>query len=294
MQPPVFKRVPGSENITLQCAEWTGDDSRPPVVCVHGLSANCRCWDVMADALTPDYRVLAVDLRGRGLSDKPASGYSVGHHIQDLKCLMENLGLQRPVLMGHSLGALIVLTFAARYPDLVSGVILVDGAGVLTPEQMGRVMAGIKPSIDRLGNVYRSFDEYLEHMKKAPFLHPWLPAYEVYFQYETEAVDGGVRSRVRPEHIMEELRSLGKTSATDLYARVACPVLILKAPQGMLSSDDILLPPEALARMLAEIPAAEAVVLEGTNHFSVVFQANAQRDEAVRNFLRGVSSSARG
>ncbi len=289
METPIFKRVQGSGNVTLQCAEWPGDESRPPVLCVHGLSANCRCWDVMANAITPDYRVLALDLRGRGLSDKPESGYSVEHHVRDLECLMENLGLQRPVLMGHSLGALIVLTFAARYPDRVSGVILVDGAGVLTPEQMGRVLAGIKPSIDRLGKVYRSFDEYLEHMKKAPFLHPWLPAYEVYFQYETETADGGLRSRVRPEHIVEELRNLGKTSATDLYANVRCPVLIIKATEGMLSPDDILLPSEALDRMLTEIPAAEAVVLEGTNHFSVIFQANARRDAAVRDFLAGVT-----
>ncbi len=294
MSSPDFKRVPGSGNVTLQCARWAGGDDAPPVLCVHGLSANCRCWDVMADALTPTHRVLAVDLRGRGLSDKPPRGYSVAHHVDDLACLMENLELQRPVLMGHSLGALIVLRFAAQHPDRVSGIVLVDGAGVLAPEQMARVMAGIKPSIDRLGQVYPSFDAYLAHMRKAPFLNPWLPAYEVYFRYEVETVDGGVRSRVRPDSIMEELANLRGVGAGGLYPQVSCPVLILKATEGMLSPDDILLPDEALARMLAEIPDARAEVLAGTNHFSIIFQANARRDEAVRNFLSDIAAARKG
>ncbi len=290
MPSPDLKRVPGSGDVTLQCAEWAGGDEPPPVLCVHGLSANCRCWDVMAGALAPARRVLAVDLRGRGLSDKPPSGYSVAHHVDDLARLLDHVDLKRPVLMGHSLGALIVLRFAVQHPDRVSGIILVDGAGVLTPEQMARVMAGIKPSIERLGQVYPSFDEFLAHMRKAPFLNPWLPVYEVYFRYEAETVDGGVRSRVRLDSIMEELANLRGVDAGELYPKVSCPVLILKATDGMLSSDDILLPDEALERMLAEIPDARAEVLEGTNHFSIIFHANARRDEAVRRFLSDIAA----
>jgi pimeloyl-ACP methyl ester carboxylesterase len=73
-----------------------------------------------------------MDLRGRGLSDKPPTGYSIEQHCHDVLALMNDLGLQRPVLMGHSLGAFISLVFSAQYPQRVDRLILVDGGGKLS------------------------------------------------------------------------------------------------------------------------------------------------------------------
>jgi len=76
----MMKRTAGA-GVELALAVWEGKGET--VLCVHGISGNCRCWDHVAEALAPQYDVLAMDLRGRGLSQKPSSGYSVSHHCRD-------------------------------------------------------------------------------------------------------------------------------------------------------------------------------------------------------------------
>jgi pimeloyl-ACP methyl ester carboxylesterase len=199
---------------------------------------------------------------------------------------MDDLGLKRPVLMGHSLGAFISLVFAAQTPQRVDRLILVDGGGKLTETQMAKVFAGIKPSLDRLGKIFHSFEDYLSQMKQAPYLQPWNSFMEKYFQYEVEEVEGGVRSRVHLKHIEEEAQSLGKVDSTQFYKRVISPTLILRATKGMLTEDDLVLPKEVAERMVREIPNAKQVDLEGTNHYSILFQPNERRDQAILNFLK--------
>jgi pimeloyl-ACP methyl ester carboxylesterase len=283
MPEPAMRNVKG-DGVNIQLAVWEGTGKN--VLCVHGITANCRCWDVLGQALSGDHRVLAMDLRGRGLSDKPPTGYSIETHCNDIRALLENLGLRHVVLMGHSLGAFISIVFAARYPELVDRLILVDGGGKLSEEQMNKVFAGIKPSLDRLGKVFPSFETYLDMMKQAPFLKPWSQALEVYFKYEVEDVEGGgIRSRIRPEHIAEEAMNLRKIDASEFYSQLSCPVLILRAPEGLLVKDDILLPEEVLERMLREIPNARSFEVKGSNHYTIMFQANESRDRKIKEFL---------
>jgi len=271
------------KGIQIQLAVWEGKGKQ--ILCLHGLTANCRSWDCLASGLAPSHRLLAMDLRGRGLSDKPSSGYSIEHHCQDILSLMEDLGLERPVVMGHSLGAFISLVFAAQNPDRVDRLILVDGGGKLSEAQMAKVFAGIKPSLDRLGQVFSSFEAYVALLRQAPFLKPWNSFMEDYFRYEVEAVEGGVRSRVHPEHIAEEASRLREVDSAQFYRRVTAPTLILRATRGMLAEDDLLLPEDVAARMVEEIPPAKRVDLEGTNHYSILFQPNGERDRAILEFL---------
>jgi len=271
------------DGIKIQLAVWKGKGKQ--ILCVHGITANGRFWDCLASALAPHHRVIAMDLRGRGLSDKPPTGYSIQHHCKDILALMNDQGLERPVLMGHSLGAFISLVFAARYPRRVGQLILVDGGGKLTKTQMAKVFAGIKPSLDRLGKVFPSVKVYLSQMKQAPYLQPWNSYMETYFRYEVEKVKGGVRSRVHPKHIEEEAKNLGKVDSTKFYERVKAPTLILRATKGMLAEDDLLLPDGVADRMVREIPNAKRVDVEGTNHYSILFQPNKSRDQAILEFL---------
>jgi pimeloyl-ACP methyl ester carboxylesterase len=187
--------------------------------------------------------------------------------------------------MGHSLGAFISLVFAARYPQRVGQLILVDGGGKLTKAQMAKVFAGIKPSLDRLGKVFPSVKVYLSQMKQAPYLQPWNSYMETYFRYEVEKVKGGVRSRVHPKHIEEEAKNLGKVDSTKFYKRVKAPTLILRATKGMLAEDDLLLPGGVADRMVREIPNAKRADVEGTNHYSILFQPSKSRDQAILEFL---------
>ena len=136
------------DGIKIQLAVWEGNGKQ--ILCIHGITANCRFWDCLASALALHHRVIAMDLRGRGLSDKPPTGYSIEQHCKDVLALMNDLGLERPVLMGHSLGAFISLVISAHYPQRVDRLILVDGGGKLSENQMAKVFVGIKPSLDRL------------------------------------------------------------------------------------------------------------------------------------------------
>ena len=282
MSDPVMKRAEG-DGLQIQLAIWEGEGQA--ILCVHGLTANCRCWDLIASSLTPENNILAMDLRGRGLSDKPSSGYSLQHHIQDVCCVLDSIRQERIVLVGHSLGAFIALAFAANYPERTEKIILMDGGGQLTQDQWDKVTLAIKPSLDRLGQVFPSFAAYVANMKLAPFMQPWSQALEDYFRYESEVVEGGVRSRINPANIIEEVQNIQQEVPSQYYPKVTCPVLILRATDGILSNDDLVLPESAVDRMVSEIPDALRIDIKGTNHFSILFQPNEMRDQAIREFL---------
>jgi pimeloyl-ACP methyl ester carboxylesterase len=282
MVDPVMKRTAG-DGVEIALAVWEGKGKT--VLCVHGISGSCRCWDNVAEALIPQHEVLAMDLRGRGLSEKPASGYSVSHHCRDIHALLKQENIDQVVMLGHSLGALIGLEFAAKFSETVDRLILVDGGGQLTKEQREKVFTGIQPTLDRLGKVFPSKGAYLDLMQNNPLLKPWTHALERYYLYELEEVEGGVRSRVKSEHIKEEADNLTDYNVAEFYPRIECPVLILRAPEGMTTPDNILLPEEALKKMLREIPDARYVDIAGSNHYSIVMQPQGRRDEVILEFL---------
>ena len=282
MKEPIMKKARG-DGVDIQLAIWEGMGNE--ILCLHGITANCRCWDVIASVVSPKYRVLAMDLRGRGRSDKPPKGYSLQHHLRDINCIMDDMGLGQTAIMGHSLGAFIALAFGAQYPERAERIILVDGGGKLSEEQMERVFEGIKPSLDRLGKVFPSSDAYLEAMKQAPYIQPWSPHLETYYRYELENLNGEVCCNIRPEHIKEEAENIRKVEISAFYPKVSCNVLVLRATEGLLSQDDILLPEEVVKRMINEIPDARRVDVKGLNHYGIIFQPNEERDRALQAFL---------
>ncbi len=97
--------------------------NKPALVLVHGFSDNGRCWTPVARLLEADYDVVMIDAQGHGLSSLPQPGYS---HWDDIAGVITGLGLNRPHVMGHSMGAYATVNFAARYPQLVRSVILED------------------------------------------------------------------------------------------------------------------------------------------------------------------------
>ena len=284
MAEPIMKRVKG-DGIKINLAVWEG--AGQPILFIHGITANCRCWDTLAKALAPEYHVMAMDLRGRGQSDRPSQGYALEYHLQDINCLLDDLDLNRTVIMGHSLGAFIGLAFAAEYPGRVERLILVDGGGDLSQEQMEKVFVGIKPALDRLGQVFPTADAYLEKMRAAPYIQPWSAVTETYYRYEIEAIGDGVRTNIAPAHIQEEAVNIRKVDCAPYYPQVKCDVLILRATNGLLSQDDILLPDDVIERMMREIPRARRFDAEGMNHYGIVFQPHGARDEVIREFLKG-------
>ena len=278
---PVLGTMMG-DGVELHYALWEGQGT--PVVCIHGLTANCRNWDVVANVLAPDYRVLAMDLRGRGGSGQPPSGYAIDQHCRDIAALLKGLGIGSCSLMGHSLGALISLAYAAQYPEQVERIILIDGGGKLSDDQTTKILAAIRLSVERLGKVFSSFEAYRDYLRQTPLFGPWRPAMDTFFRHDIEPAGEGIRSRIRASAIEEEVRSLKEYDVDGVYREVRCPVLILRATEGMLDQTDILLPEDVQERMLRELTGARLVDLEA-NHYTVMFQENEARNQAIRTFL---------
>ncbi len=284
MRPGKTFKVNG-DGLSIQMAEWPGDG--PVVFCLHGLTANLRCFELVAGGISGACRVLAMDLRGRGQSDKPAQGYSLKHHCRDIVAALSEMDLAQVNLLGHSLGAYICLAFAAEHPELVDKLVLLDGGAELSADQWLGVGVGIQPAIDRLGKVTPSFDSYLELARQAPYTKPWNSSLEAYFRYEIEEVPGGVSSRVKPDNIAEERANLREFRPSSLFAKIQCPVLILRATKGMDAEGGLVLPEDVTQIMIDSLPQAKLVNLDGVDHYSIIFQPNRPRDQAIINFLKG-------
>src|SRR5919202_3971577 len=99
---------------------------KPPLVLSHGATDNGLCWTRLARALEADYDVIMPDARGHGLSDAPEGDYSAAARAADLAGLIEALGLQRPAVGGHSMGAGTALRLVADYPEIARCAILED------------------------------------------------------------------------------------------------------------------------------------------------------------------------
>lgn len=110
----------------------------PPIVFVHGASNDCRWWEPQMAAFSDDFEVVAYDVRGHGRTGgSDRSRYSMELFAADLRALVAELDLDSPVVVGHSLGGMFALEYAARYPDHLRGLVLADSqvAPGLTPMQ---------------------------------------------------------------------------------------------------------------------------------------------------------------
>ncbi|MBN1876096.1 MAG: alpha/beta hydrolase [Anaerolineae bacterium] len=104
----------------------TGKGDKPALVLCHGFSDNGLCWTPVARALENDYDVLMVDARGHGLSDAPETGYTTEDRVDDLAAFIKALALDKPAVLGHSMGGATASFAAAKYPDLIGKVLLED------------------------------------------------------------------------------------------------------------------------------------------------------------------------
>ena len=166
-------------------------------VLMHGLTANAHAFDgVVAAGLTQHLHVVSVDLRGRGESDKPVTGYSMGDHARDIVGLLDVLNQPNAILIGHSFGGLLSLCLGATYPNRVAKIVLLDAAMRMHPNT--RAMLG--NTLARLGKTWPSFDDYLAQIRSAPYLkEAWSD--EMLSYYRADVVDLADESYCRETHV---------------------------------------------------------------------------------------------
>jgi pimeloyl-ACP methyl ester carboxylesterase len=270
--------------LDLHVVQW-GEGS--PIVCVHGLTANAFFFQSIVDRLALHHRVIAYDLRGRGDSDKPRTNYSVPIHAADLHALIEVLHLERPVLIGHSLGALITLYYAAHYSTPLSKLILVDAGAPLpwsTPQEQP---AWLTAAVNRLGTPSPSFDAYIQNLKAAPFLGPYWNKYmDIYFQHDVSfCSDGSVVAKAYREGVIEEGQRYYQAQPERQWPAVYVPTLLLRAGRGMFTADDQLLSREAADRARRSIPHCRLINYPSLNHYTIVLDQRRRVARAIEAFI---------
>ena len=115
-----------SDGLKLRYVAWGRADA-PALVLLHGLRSYAHTWEPVALPLLDRYRLIALDQRGRGHSDwDPRRDYYAEAYVRDLEVLVESLGLQRFVLVGHSMGGANAFVYASRHPERVAGLVIED------------------------------------------------------------------------------------------------------------------------------------------------------------------------
>ncbi|MBL8132956.1 MAG: alpha/beta hydrolase [Anaerolineae bacterium] len=261
-----------ANGVTIHLLDYGGEGE--PLVLMHGLTANGHSFDGLArHGLTRRLHVYALDLRGRGLSDKPQTGYGMADHARDLIGVLDALGLERALIGGHSFGGLVTIYAAAVYPERVSKMVIMD-SGLMHPQ----VRELIKPSLERLGKALPSWEAYLGAMKAAPYYHDgfWDPDLENYYRADVETLaDGSVRSRCRPDAILEAAdMGLGEDWHS-LMRRADQPAVLIYAPEGVGPGDTApVIPKEKALETAAMLSRCRAVSATG-NHLTMLFGRHA-------------------
>ena len=111
-------------------------DGDAPLVLVHGIACHRGFWGPQLERFGRERRVVAVDLRGHGASDAPRQPYPIQALADDVGWLCEQLGLSRPVVIGHSLGGIVALELGAVRPDLVRSAVMIDSVLLPAPGRM--------------------------------------------------------------------------------------------------------------------------------------------------------------
>lgn len=244
------------------------------IVLLHGLSANANSFaGLIAAGLSPAFRVIAPDLRGRARSGKPESGYEMADHARDVIALLDALGLDRAVLGGHSFGGYLGIYIAANYPDRVSKLVVIDAAISSHP----RIGVLLKPSLDRLTRTSPSADSYLTDVRNAGYMDGiWDESAEAYFRAElVEHPDGSFGSATSNAAIVQAAMGVATEPWLHHVQQVRAPVLVLNAlgafgPPGTPPLFDELVT-QATARAFAT---ARYAVVPG-NHITLLFGAGA-------------------
>ncbi len=275
--------------VELAWIDW-GDANTPAektIVAIHGITANYNSWGVLAPVLVmAGYRLIAFDLRGRGDSTKPETGYNAAHHSADIAGLMDFFGLGQANIVGHSLGAVIGLYFTAHYPERVRKLALIDHGMDTAPD----ARAAIQSTMFRLGRVFPSLDEFLSLYRGNPIYPRWTSVLQTFFSYDVEQrADGTVMSKVLPAAVEEEFSNLyiPEFLPSQQYSRINVPVLILRAVEGTLDGgkSGFILTAEGAEIAQRGIKDAKLVAIEEVNHYTITLDPTPQVAEELIKFL---------
>lgn len=256
--------------VRLHYLEW-GNPTAPALVLLHGGAAHAHWWDHLAPLLAQQYHVIALDLRGHGDSGwvvPPA--YEIEDYVSDLESAFAALHLDFPVLLGHSLGGFIALTYATRHAASLRGLIVVDMGLRLRSSRTMRFLRNMpSPHYENEDAVLRRFQLFPSETVATPsLLH--------------HIARTSVRSRETGGLTLKFDRATMGRSPRDVSAlleTITCPTLLLRG------SDSQHLTATTMAEVVTRCPHARGVEIPRAGHQMFLDNPPAFLN-AVRDFLR--------
>lgn len=200
-----------------------GSVGAPPVVALHGIGDDGACWSEVAEQLVVDHDVVLLDARGHGRSDAPPRGYTTQEHVRDVLGVIDALALDRPTLLGHSMGAVTALALAGLHPALPRRIVLED-----PPPWWRRPHPPTEADLARTASLRRT----ILALKRRTHAELVAIQREAAPRWSVPAVEQWAASTQRlspfvPLALEEQHRSNSALEVARLLAAVRCPVLVL-------------------------------------------------------------------
>jgi pimeloyl-ACP methyl ester carboxylesterase len=265
-----------ADGVELAYARWGGEGV--PVVGIHGITANQLNFAGLAERLAGRRPFLAFDLRGRGDSDKPAGPYGIEQHARDVEAALGQLRVGPVVLVGHSMGAYVAAAVAARAPERVSALVMVDGG--YTP----RAPAGLdlealfapvlSPLVERLRTRFPSHQAAKElWLRKGTFTaEDWSPWLDDYLAHDLQGTGGELRPKALEAAVRQDFFEMARTEDVEArLRRLRAPLLVLRAEHGLARGLPKLVPEVVAEAIRACVPTAEVQTVPGTTHYTIAF-----------------------
>lgn len=257
-----------------------GEESKLPLVLMHGVTDDGLCWTSIAEALAPKYDVIMVDARGHGRSDAPKRGYGPAFHAKDLAAIIKQLKLKRPIILGHSMGAMSALTFAASYPKVPRAILLEDPPlRWMTEEaETAEMMAWREGTRAWLTSLKRKTHKDLVAEQRASTPH-----------WKDDVVERWAESKQRFSLNVSEVFDAKNDRSLDwqtLIPHVSCPTLLITADPAY----GALVTPENAAALQSLISQLKTVHIPAAGH-SVRHDQLDKYLSAIKTFLDEIKNS---
>lgn len=268
------------DGLRLHYLDW-GTAGKPPLILLHGLTGNAHNFDRISPHFADRYHVIAVDIRGRGESDRSPDGvYRLESYRDDLCGIVDALGFGAVGLIGISMGGLISIAFAGANPDRVARLALDDIGPDIDPRGLQRIFTGLAsapgefPDVASAATWLRASAGYLDALSQDDLIE--------YARCGLRQTPAGTWTWKLDPAIRDLQLQLKHPSQIDLWAelaRITCPVLTIRG-----ETSDIL-SRETVAKMMATLPAAEAVEVPGIGHAPILDEPAAL--SALQRFFPG-------